>query len=84
MRSLVRSKIDDRIHALVIMENGCRELPDYSLGDILYSALRRVARANGGNVRFLRDISTKDLLRIIDQSINEEIELNYNDYNEGR
>lgn len=53
MRSPVRSKIDDRIHALIVMEVGCRELPEYSLGDILYSALRRVAKANGGNVRFL-------------------------------
>ena len=75
MRSPVRSKIDDR------MEVGCRELPEYSLGDILYSALRRVAKANGGNVRFLRDVSTRDLLRIIDQSISDEIELNNNDYN---
>ena len=59
----------------------CRELPEYSLGDILYSALRRIARANGGNVRFLRDVSTRDLLRSIDQSISDEIELNNNDYN---
>ena len=81
MRNLVRSKIDYRIHALIVMEVGCRELPEYSLGDILYSALRRVAKANGGNVRFLRDISTRDLLRIIDQSISDEIELNNNDYN---
>lgn len=81
MRSPVRSKIDDRIHALIVMEVGCRKLPEYSLGDILYSALRRVARANGGNVRFLRDISTRDLLRSIDQSISDEIELNNNDYN---
>mgnify|MGYP003182459890 CR=1 FL=1 len=66
MRSPVRSKIDDRIHALIVMEVGCRELPEYSLGDILYSALRRVAKANGG---------------IIDQSISDEIELNNNDYN---
>lgn len=44
MRNLVRSKIDDRIHALIVMEVGCRELPEYSLGDILYSALRRIAR----------------------------------------
>ena len=81
MRSPVRSKIDDRIHALIVMVVGCRELPEYSLGDILYSALRRVAKANGGNVRFLRDVSTRDLLRIIDQSISDEIELNNNDYN---
>ena len=57
------------------------ELPEYSLGDILYSALRRIARANGGNVRFLRDVSTRDLLRSIDQSISDEIELNNNDFN---
>ena len=44
-------------------------------------ALRRIARANGGNVRFLRDVSTRDLLRSIDQSISDEIELNNNDYN---
>ena len=81
MRSPVRSEIDDRIRALIVMEVGCRELPEYSLGDIHYSALRRVAKANGGNVRFLRDISTRDLLRIIDQSISDEIELNNNDYN---
>ena len=81
MRSPVRSKIDDRIHALIVMEVGCRELPEYSLGDILYSALRRIARANGGNVRFFRDVSTRDLLRSIDQSISDEIELNNNDYN---
>ena len=49
--------------------------------NILYSALRRIARANGGNVRFLRDVSTRDLLRSIDQSISDEIELNNNDYN---
>lgn len=81
MRSPVRSKIDDRIHALIVMEVGCRELPEYSLGDILYSALRRVAKDNGGNVRFLRDISTRDLLMAIDKSIVEEIELNNNDFN---
>lgn len=40
-----------------------------------------MARANGGNVRFLRDVSTMDLLRSIDQSISDEIELNNNDYN---
>lgn len=37
--------------------------------------------ANGGNVRFLRDVSTRDLLRSIDQSISDEIELNNNDFN---
>nr|DAS65848.1 MAG TPA: hypothetical protein [Caudoviricetes sp.] len=29
----------------------------------------------------MRDISTRDLLRSIDQSISDEIELNNNDYN---
>lgn len=82
MRSPVRSKIDDRIHALIVMEFGCCELPGYSLGDILYSALRSVAKANGGDVRFLRDISTRDLLMAIDRNINKEIELNNGDDNE--
>ncbi len=73
MRSYVRSRIDERVQALVCMENGCKDLPDYTLGDILYTALRKVSRANGGDIRFLRRVDTKTLLRCIEQSLEEEI-----------
>lgn len=73
MRSYVRTTIDDRIHALVLMEKACKNLPDYTLGEVMYSALRQVARAYGGDIRFLRKVSTKELLMIIDKSLEEEI-----------
>lgn len=75
-RASLRSEIDDRVHALVVMEAGCGDLPGYTLGEVMYSALRRAARDNGGDVRFLRRMATSDLLRYIDEGLSNEIDEN--------
>lgn len=72
-RASLRSEMDDRIHALVVMESACRELPGYSLGEVLYSALRRAARDNGGDVRFLRRLDNDRLVPYIDDGLSAEI-----------
>ena len=77
-RQTVRSEMDDRIHALIVMEAACRDLPRYSLGEVLYSALRKAARDNGGDVRFLRKMDTLPLLRYIDEGLYNELENNNN------
>lgn len=76
MKSYVRSKIDKRVQALVCMTEGCKNLPEYTLGEVLYTSLRRASRAYGGDIRFLREIDTDTLLRCIEQSLDDEVQDN--------
>lgn len=66
--------INPRKAAIVTLLEAIDSLPDYTLGDLLYAALRRLARTRGGNVKFLREVSDEDILYFMDRAITEELE----------
>lgn len=72
VKTPTRSVMDDRIHALVILTDACRRLPDYSLGELLYAALRGSSVENGGDVRYLRRMDNRDLVAAIDRGVSDE------------
>lgn len=69
-----RVVIDDRLEMVFEIGECCKELPKYTLGQILYSALRKISKRNGGNIRFLLDVTNKELMINIDNIIKEEKE----------
>lgn len=69
-----RVEINPKKAAIVTLLEAVDSLPDYPLGDLLYAALRRLARTKGGNIKFLREVSDEDILYFIDKAITEEIE----------
>lgn len=56
---------------LNLIDEACTELPDYSLCDILYSALRKL-KPNGISVSWIRDVGDDKLFSAIDNVIIEE------------
>lgn len=60
---------DKRQVLFSLLQNSCRELPDYSAGDILYTVLRRFARQCGQSVSFLRTITDNELYEEADYMV---------------
>lgn len=67
-------KEDKRKLFFVLMMNFCDEFPDYSAGDILYAALRKVGRKNGQNMNFFLRIEDEDLVAYADEALKKEME----------
>lgn len=63
---------DKRQVLFSLFQNACRELPDYSAGDILYTVLRRFAKQYGQSVSFLRAMTDSELYEEADYMISME------------
>lgn len=64
-----RNTISDKKAALVELLTAADELPEYTLGDLLYAVLRRLAKSRRGNVNFLRGVSDSELYCHIERAI---------------
>ncbi len=64
-----RNTISDKKAALVELLTAADELPDYTLGDLLYAVLRRLAKSRRGDIRFLRGVSDSELYCHIERAI---------------
>lgn len=65
---------DKRKLFFVLMMNFCDEFPDYSAGDILYAALRKVGKKNGQNMNFFLRTEDEDLVAYADEALKKEKE----------
>lgn len=65
-------RISEKKLALMILTEAADQLPDYTLGDLLYSVLRKLGRKQGISMRFLRDVPDRELHFHIDRAIREE------------
>lgn len=66
---------DKRKLFFVLMMNFCDEFPDYSAGDILYAALRKVGKKNGQNMNFFLRTEDEDLVAYADEALKKEMEV---------
>lgn len=64
---------DKRKTIFVTMSDYTELLSDYSAADILYSALRGIAKKKGASVSFLRGISDRELYKEIEMSLRNEL-----------
>lgn len=65
---------DKRKLFFVLLINFCEEFPDYSTGDVLYAALRKIGKKNGQNMNFLMRTEDEDLIASADEAIKKELE----------
>ena len=65
---------DKRKLFFVLMMNFCEEFPDYSAGDIMYAALRKVGKKNGQNMNFFLRTEDEDLVAYADEALKKEKE----------
>lgn len=65
-------KEDKRSLCAVMLGEACRDFPEYSFGDILYTVLRKMAYKNGCSVSFLREVPDDEMLMEIDRLLGAE------------
>lgn len=63
---------DKRQVLFAFLQSACRDFPDYSSGDILYAALRGLAKKHGQSVSFLRAMTDEELFEEVDYRISME------------
>lgn len=73
-KSKARVVVDSRLDMVFEIGECCKALPKYTLGQVLYSALRKISKKYNGNISFLLSVTDKELMMDIDNIIIEEKE----------